>query len=236
MRSLTLFLPLTALAIAVGFAVAACGDTAGTSQTGTPAAPSGAPADEGTPLPGGNWTITFPDAPKNGFSFISRADERIVGSLAVGGTEAQLGSAVVDVDAGTMTDGSFAISVDKMRTGNSTRDEHLRSPDWLNASQHPQIRLFDLSATRVEGTSTLWTLTGQIEVKGSAQPFETVANLRYYDNFPGFGDNAVRVFAAFPVNLKAHGLTNEMIGTPMVSEVWDVEVTAFGLLTPHSAD
>ena len=208
-------------------------NTGGSGDSTTPAAREAMPEDAGTPLPEGRWTITFPDIPKNMVSFISTAEERIAGTAMFAGDQGQVhGSITVDVAAGTASGGSFLVPVKGLRTGNELRDEHLRSADWLHEEAHANIVLRDITAERVTGKNTLWRLRGTMEIKGTAKPFETVANIRFYESFPMLGDNVVRAYAAFPIRIKEFGISNQAVGTPMVSDLWNVEIAVFGFATP----
>lgn len=60
------------------------------------------------------------------------------------------------------------IRVDSLRTDNEQRDAHLISPDFLEASKHPEIRFESMSIEPLDGDR--FALRGHLVVK--EQPFE----------------------------------------------------------------
>ncbi|MCA1733535.1 MAG: YceI family protein, partial [Acidobacteria bacterium] len=75
----------------------------------------------------------------------------------LGTTQAIGGRVVADLEKGT---GSVEIEIPvaSLRTGIDMRDEHLRSPMWLDASAHPSIRFVSTSARRTDGDR--WRIRG----------------------------------------------------------------------------
>ena len=66
-------------------------------------------------------------------------------------------------------DAYFTINIDvySIDTNNRDRDEHLKSPDFFNADEHPEIVFRSLSFTHLEGDN--YKLKGELTVKGIAQ-------------------------------------------------------------------
>ncbi len=62
------------------------------------------------------------------------------------------------------------IDVASIDTGNSKRDQHLRSPDWFDAGAHPHIS-FQSSAVRRAGEGEL-VATGTLEMRGNKRQIE----------------------------------------------------------------
>jgi polyisoprenoid-binding protein YceI len=86
----------------------------------------------------------------------------------INGTAPVSGEFEIDFDKPDIVKGSFKLPVEKMETGNKTRDEHLRGGEWLNAAKCPNIE-FKVTEGKVgeakpandKGISTM-----QLSVKG----------------------------------------------------------------------
>ena len=66
----------------------------------------------------------------------------------------------------------FAVKTESIDTGNEKRDQHLRSPDFLNAKQFPEVtfkstatKALDADTTEVTGDLTLHGVTKPVTVK-----------------------------------------------------------------------
>ncbi len=179
----------------------------------------------GKPLPAGNHAITIPDSPKQSISFLSDAEERMVGTVAMSG-KATLGEATIDADAGTGT-GSITIPAASLSTGVAMRDEHMRSDGWMDTTKFPTIALTDVKLTKV--ADTVWKVDGTWSMHGVSRPLSTYANIRLVPEIPHFGKDVVRISASFPLDLKEYGLTNPGIGTATVAQVWTVDLSLLAL-------
>jgi polyisoprenoid-binding protein YceI len=64
---------------------------------------------------------------------------------------------------------SFALSIKSasIDTGNAKRDEHLRSPDFLNSKQYPAI---SFKSTSVKGVGEGLSVTGDLTLHGETKP------------------------------------------------------------------
>lgn len=179
----------------------------------------------GSPLPAGTHTFTFPNNPKQSISFISDADERIVGTVSFDGSW-DLGSLTIDADKGTGS-GKAMVPLSHMKTGNTTRDEHMLSDGWLGAKANPSITFTDVKLERVD--DTVYKVTGTWTVNGKGVVLSSHANVRFIKKFPRLGENIVRLRTSFDLPLKDFGLTNPSIGSPAVAAVWTAEVTLLGV-------
>lgn len=79
--------------------------------------------------------------------------------------------------------GRVEVDADSIRTGIDLRDEHLRSPNWLDAARFSKI---EFTLTRVEGATALRPnentrvkLIGTIKIHGVERPIEANARLRF---------------------------------------------------------
>jgi polyisoprenoid-binding protein YceI len=70
---------------------------------------------------------------------------------------------------------SGAVEVSSIDTGESNRDGHLKSPEFFDAQQFPQIT-FNTTATELTSGGQI-TLTGEITIKGITKPLELTGTL-----------------------------------------------------------
>jgi polyisoprenoid-binding protein YceI len=198
-----------------------------------PAAVPAAPAnlEGGDPIPTGAATIEFPWMAKQSITATSDAFERMVAQVDFSDdAHPALGSVTLSAQGGGT--GSFAVKVADLKTGSTSRDEHLRSAGWLDAEKTPDIRL---EITKLERTKpTVFKMEGNWTMHGVTKPISTWANVRFLPEMMHLGKDVVRVKAAFDVSLKAHGMTNPGIGSPAIADTWRVEVVLLGLLKKAS--
>jgi polyisoprenoid-binding protein YceI len=71
--------------------------------------------------------------------------------------------------------GRFEIDAASIDTKNAKRDKHLRSADFFNADQHPQI-IVDLTRAAPQGTDRVAT-TGTLTVAGKTRPLSLTATI-----------------------------------------------------------
>jgi polyisoprenoid-binding protein YceI len=70
----------------------------------------------------------------------------------------------------------LTIEADSIDTGNGTRDEHLRSPDFFDAARHRYVRFISTSVEELaDGTTRI---SGRLEAAGRSMPIELDATLR----------------------------------------------------------
>jgi len=75
---------------------------------------------------------------------------------------------VLDGDDPSRSSASVTIAVDSIDTRNEQRDAHLRSNDFLDLENHPQITFVSTSARQVDDTT--FELTGDLTIKGVTRP------------------------------------------------------------------
>ncbi|MFN3198790.1 MAG: YceI family protein [Bradymonadia bacterium] len=130
------------------------------------------------------------------FEFVSDAPlEKIFGTA----PEVK-GTVETDFDNLAATKGTLTVPVASMKTGNDTRDEHLRSAEWLDAEKFPNIT-FEIEKAEVKGTEAkgevkIATLhaTGKFTLHGVTTPMTTPVTVKWK------GDK-VKVEATFEVKL-----------------------------------
>lgn len=124
----------------------------------------------------GTWNIS--DASKVYFSVTTSQEEVNFVDDQVSGTWE------VNVADATQMSGSGAIEVDAIDSGNAQRDEHIKSDDYFQMSQHPQATF---TAETFEGLPQEWTegqvydfkMDGTLTVKGIEKPVTFDAKASY---------------------------------------------------------
>ena len=105
--------------------------------------------------------------------FVSEAPvEKIVGTAPI------KGSFTIDFDKPDTVKGAFKVPVAQMKTGNETRDEHLRGAEWLNAEKCPNIEFLansgevkEVKAADARGISAMKILVkGKMTINCVSQP------------------------------------------------------------------
>ncbi len=97
----------------------------------------------------------------------------------------------------------LTIDADSLDTGNATRDKHLRSTDFFDVVEHPQVRF---TSTRVHHvTSEILQVVGNLEVAGIAEPLEFAVTVQ-----PA-GDG-LAVEATTTVDQRRFGMSSGLLG------------------------
>ncbi|GJM27376.1 MAG: polyisoprenoid-binding protein [Cyclobacteriaceae bacterium] len=68
------------------------------------------------------------------------------------------------------SDVSFTVDVSSVNTGNEKRDGHLKSDDFFNAKEFPEIKFTNGILKQVEGKN--YTLTGDLTIRDITKPVE----------------------------------------------------------------
>jgi polyisoprenoid-binding protein YceI len=101
-------------------------------------------------------------------SIIRGMFDRYSGALYVG---EDLASTVVAVEA----------EMASINSGNRDRDEHMFGPDWFDVVNHPQM---NFRSTSIVETSTGYTMTGDLTIKGITQAVSFEATYNGATTFP----------------------------------------------------
>lgn len=160
----------------------------------------------------------------------------------VGKAEEVYGSVTFDParpDAGGT--GEIVVKVGNLRTGIPKRDEHLRSSDWLDAEQHPEIRLaisgtkgVDLSK-RIDDAATYdMTIVGEFALYDSVHTVEFPATVTFMPDAARadkkLTGSLLAAHAAFTLKLADYGITGPrgagIIGSQVGEEIL-IEVRLF---------
>jgi polyisoprenoid-binding protein YceI len=162
---------------------------------------------------------------RTNITFESHTDFEVI----LGSTNALSGMAQADFDSGEATV-KLEVPVASLRTGIDLRDQHLRSPMWLNADQHPTISFVSKKARRLDNDR--WEVTGDFTLHGVTRTLKTVVSVR---EIPGdlakkAGLEAgewVRVSAPFEVDLSEFGVQIPDMAAAKVNDTWNIRVVAF---------
>ncbi|MBI4576658.1 MAG: YceI family protein [Planctomycetes bacterium] len=126
----------------------------------------------------------------------------------------------------------LSVGVASLRTGIEMRDETLRAPAWLDATQFPEIGFVSKKvepapdrkdAVRVTGDFTMHGVSRELTVTVSwkAIPAEAAARA----GFPA--GEWLKVSTEFDVSLSAHGVKLPAIAIGKVSDTWRVKLALF---------
>jgi polyisoprenoid-binding protein YceI len=113
------------------------------------------------------------------------------------------GTAHVDTTEPANSKVELAIKTGSVTTGSADRDGHLRSPDFFDIENNPEITFVSTDVSR-DGSE--WTITGDLTIKGVTKsvsiPFEETGTAQ-----DPFGNVRVGFEGAVTVNRKDWGLT-----------------------------
>lgn len=127
----------------------------------------------------------------------------------------------------------FRVPVDHLRTGIDARDEHLRSPMWLDSKAHPDILFESTKISKKEGA--LWSVEGDFSMHGVTRPLAIEVKMReipleriqaaHWGDQPGLGFDTT-----FTVKLSDYGVKIPDIAKGKVQDDWKVTLSLVALL------
>jgi polyisoprenoid-binding protein YceI len=103
----------------------------------------------------GTWTL---DSSHSDIQFVAR--HMMISK--VRGSFRDLAGAIVIADEPTKSSVDVVIMAASIDTGDATRDEHLRGPDFLDVARHPEIRY---RSTAVRSAGNKWEVDGMLTIK-----------------------------------------------------------------------
>ncbi|HET6400379.1 MAG TPA: YceI family protein [Candidatus Kapabacteria bacterium] len=187
---------------------------------------------------GGEKLLTLNDnVNKNQFIWTSDAPlESIRGT-----SEGVAGTFTIDPQDLSSLRGTITTQVATMKTGNDTRDNHLHSSEWLDASRFPIITftITSMGDVKTSGNSATGMATGNFTMHGVTKrvsiPFKMtylVANASTRQRAPG---DLVMISADFDISLKDFNIagTEGVIGSK-VGEKIKITAQLFGNALPRT--
>ena len=131
-----------------------------------------------------------------------RLKSKVIGLVPVNGVFRQVsGNGTVSPDG--QVSGTLTVAAASIDTNNTRRDTHLRSADFFDSGNHPDIT-FTADGIRVSGQGVA--VTGALTVRGRTRPlsFDAAASVQ--------GDGEVWLDAEVHINRADFGLTWNLIG------------------------
>lgn len=153
----------------------------------------------------GQKKVTLSDkVGKNQFTWVSDAPlEKINGTA-----EGISGALTLDPKNIAGIRGTISAQVSTMKTGNSTRDGHLRSDQWLDAAKYPTISFTVTSVkdVKINGASATGTALGNFTMHGITKTVSVPFTLKYIEESAKTRERApgdlVMLTAEFSISLK----------------------------------
>jgi polyisoprenoid-binding protein YceI len=145
------------------------------------------------------------------------------------------GAAHLDTTTPTDSSAKVSIQVASISTGQADRDAHLRSADFFDVENYPEMTFVTTDVVRADAAT--WTVTGDLTIKGVTNPvsidFESTGSAR-----DPFGNLRVGFEGATSINRKDWGLTwNAALetGGVLVSEKIKLEFDVSAIAVPTEA-
>jgi polyisoprenoid-binding protein YceI len=131
-----------------------------------------------------------------------RLKSKVMGLIPVSGVFAEISGAGAVRPDGEIS-GTLTVAAASIDTGNTRRDTHLRSADFLDSGNHPDIT-FAADDIRPAGQGAA--VTGELTVRGHTQPLSVDAAVSVQ------GDDEVLLDASVQINRADFGLTWNVLG------------------------
>lgn len=159
-------------------------------------------------------------------TFDSHADiETILGT-----TNTAKGEVTADLGKGTGSV-SLTVPVASMKTGIDMRDEHLRSPMWMDAAKYPDITFVSKKVEKADKAGRV-KVTGDFTLHGVAKETTVLVDWKELPaealKKSGFPEGRWLKFSTeFPVKLSDHGIKIPDGGVGKVNDTWNVKMSIF---------
>lgn len=180
----------------------------------------------------GSKSVTISDkVGQNQFSWLSKAPLENIRGTASGVS----GSFTMNPKDVSSIRGTISAKVSTMKTGNTTRDKHLKSSDWLDAAKYPTIK-FTISSIRsasVTGNKVKATAVGSFTMHGVTKTISVPFELTYIDASAATKKRAsgdlVMIEADFTISLDDFNVSGKdgMVGSK-VGETISINAKLFG--------
>ncbi len=175
---------------------------------------------------------------KNQFIWVSEAPlENTKGS-----SEGVSGTLTMDPRDLSTIRGTISTQVSTMKTGNETRDHHLKSPEWLDANRYPAISftISSVSNISVSGNTATATVAGNFTMHGVSKQMSIPFKMTYLPESEKTRERApgdlVMISADFNISLKDFKIAGQegTIGSK-VGETIKITAQLFGNALPKGS-
>jgi len=146
-----------------------------------------------------------------------------------GRTHKVSGSLLIDPSKKT---GSGTISVDltTVDTGIALRDEHMRSPGWLDTAKFPQAK-FEATKIKSAGGDN-YDVTGKFTIHGVTKDIKVKVKAKYIaeselTKSKGFKGDVLHIAAKFPIKLADYGINIPSMASGKVAPEVTISISAF---------
>jgi polyisoprenoid-binding protein YceI len=113
------------------------------------------------------------------------------------------GEVTLDEDRPAASAGRFSVQAASLTTGVEQRDAHLRSADFFDAEQHPEITFVSTAIEPRDGGR--YTLTGDLTIRGMTRP--VTFEVEFLGLYQGFQGRRAGFRATTRINREDWGLT-----------------------------
>lgn len=111
-----------------------------------------------------------------------------------------------DEETNDIRSGSLTFQSESVFTNHEKRDEHLRKPDFLDSSNHPEVT-FSVSSFESTGDNT-GTVTGDLTMLGQTRPVDVAVTLNKSADYPiGHKDYTLGITAEATIKRSEWGMT-----------------------------
>lgn len=118
---------------------------------------------------------------------------------------------------------SFKADIASIDTNNTDRDNHLKSADFFNADQYPEL---NFQSTQIKGTGNEFEITGDLNLHGVTKPVTLQAEYSGVMKDP-WGNNKVGLNITGKINRKDFGLNYNAAletGGVLISELVQINI------------
>jgi polyisoprenoid-binding protein YceI len=161
---------------------------------------------------------------------LAQVESRADFELFTGRTDKVSGTIVFDPKAGQGS-GTLTVDAASIETGIALRDEHMRSPQWLDTEKYKTIT-FKTENVRKTGTDT-YRVYGSFTLRGVTRKITTTVTLRHRPaseatRKAGFKGDVVQVRTSFDVKLADYGIKIPAQAAGKVAETVTISLTVYG--------
>jgi polyisoprenoid-binding protein YceI len=147
----------------------------------------------------------------------------------VGRTSKVTGSVKFD-PATRKASGNFTVDVSSIKTGIDLRDEHMRSPMWLNAEKHKTITFKSTKIKYEKGDN--YTITGKLTLHGVTKEIKVKAVLKHLaesskSTAAGFKGDVLQVKSTFNFKMSDYGIKIPDMAAAKVNDSVKINITAY---------